>query len=72
MLQKQGIIVDLIGRFNNNMQIVDAEFYNKYDAIIGIGKNVKYSLVSGIPFIFAVDLAVRDIYRKKYSDCREK
>ena len=49
MLQKQGIIVDLIGRFNNNMQIVDAEFYNKYDAIIGIGKNVKYSLVSGIP-----------------------
>lgn len=48
-LRGQGIIVDLIGRFNDNMQVVDADFYDKYDAIIGVGKNVKYSLVSGVP-----------------------
>lgn len=46
---KHGIEIDYIGKFNDNLQIVDAKFYDKYDLIIGIGKNAKYSLVSGVP-----------------------
>lgn len=43
------ISIDYIGKYNNNMKKVDAAFYDEYDLIIGIGKNVKYSLVSGVP-----------------------
>lgn len=49
LLSTQGIEIDYIGRFNNNVKTVDASFYDQYDLIIGIGKNVKYSLVSGVP-----------------------
>lgn len=49
ILKPQGIVVDYIGRYNENQQVVDAGFYDKYDLVIGIGKNVKYSLVSGVP-----------------------
>lgn len=48
-IERHGIKIDYIGRFNNNVQVVDARFYDAYDLIIGIGKNVKYSLVSGVP-----------------------
>lgn len=48
-IEQQDIEVDYIGRFNNNVKVVDAEFYDKYDLIIGIGKNARYSLVSGVP-----------------------
>lgn len=48
-VERQGIKIDYIGRFNNNVKAVNASFYDEYDLIIGIGKNVKYSLVSGVP-----------------------
>ena len=48
-LAKQSIEVDYIGKFYNNARLVDAELFNKYDLIIGIGKDVQRSLVSGIP-----------------------
>lgn len=48
-LEERGVAVDFVGRFNNNAKLVDASFYDNYDLIIGIGKNVKYSLVSGVP-----------------------
>ncbi|MCL1877062.1 hypothetical protein FWF74_03455 [Candidatus Saccharibacteria bacterium] len=48
-LESQAIKVDYIGAYNNNARHVDAEFYNEYDLIIGIGKNVNYSLMSGVP-----------------------
>lgn len=49
IIEGNGITIDYIGKFNSNVQIVDAEFYNRYDLIIGIGKNAKYSLTSGVP-----------------------
>lgn len=48
-VESKGITIDYIGSYNNNPQVVDAKFYDKYDLIIGIGKNAKYSLVSGVP-----------------------
>lgn len=48
-LEIKGIEIDYVGKFNNNVKVVDANFYDEYDLIIGIGKNVKYSLVSGVP-----------------------
>ena len=48
-IRQHDIRIDYIGRFNNNAQVVDAAFYDKYDLVIGIGKNAKYSLVSGVP-----------------------
>lgn len=48
-IQRHGITIDYIGKFNDNVQVVNAGFYDKYDLIIGIGKNAKYSLVSGVP-----------------------
>lgn len=48
-IESHGITIDYIGKFNNNIQKVDAEFYDKYDLVIGIGKDAKYSLVSGVP-----------------------
>lgn len=49
ILQAKNIEVDLIGGFNNNVKTVDAAFYDEYDLVLGIGKNAKYSLVSGVP-----------------------
>lgn len=49
ILQAKNIKVDLIGSFNNNVKTVDAAFYDEYDLVLGIGKNAKYSLVSGVP-----------------------
>lgn len=49
LIKKYAINIDYIGRFNDNVQVVDANFYDKYDLIIGIGKNARYSLVSGVP-----------------------
>lgn len=49
LIKEYNIDIDYIGRFNNNAQVIDAEFYDKYDLIIGIGKNARYSLVSGVP-----------------------
>lgn len=48
-IERHGIEIDYIGGYNNNTQRVDASLYDKYDLIIGIGKNAKYSLVSGVP-----------------------
>lgn len=48
-IQGHGIQIDYIGKFNNNAKLVDSKLYDEYDLIIGIGKNVKYSLVSGVP-----------------------
>lgn len=48
-IERRGMQIDYIGRFNFNAQLVDAKLYDKYDLIIGIGKNAKYSLVSGVP-----------------------
>jgi len=48
-IEKQGMEIDYIGKYNDNVKVVDASFYDKYDLIIGVGKNVKYSLVSGVP-----------------------
>lgn len=49
ILGKKGIEVDYVGRFNNNTKRINADFYGKYDLIIGIGKDARYALVSGIP-----------------------
>lgn len=49
LLKKQNIAVDCIGKFNNNVQFVDAKVFDKYDLIIGIGKDTQRSLVSGVP-----------------------
>lgn len=49
ILENMDIEIDCIGAFNDNVQIVDARLYDNYDLIIGIGKNAKYSLVSGVP-----------------------
>ncbi len=49
ILEHKGIRVDYIGSQFNNVKEVNAEFYDKYDLVIGIGKNVQYSLVSGVP-----------------------
>lgn len=49
MIESHGIAIDYIGKFNDNVKIVDANFYDQYDLIIGIGKNAKYSLTSGVP-----------------------
>lgn len=49
LLARQGVEVDYVGRFIDNQKVVDASFYDKYDLIVGIGKNAKYSLVSGVP-----------------------
>lgn len=49
LMKERGVEVDYIGRFNNNHRIVDGNLYDEYDLIIGIGKNAKYSLVSGVP-----------------------
>lgn len=48
-LEAQDIEVEYIGRFNDNVKVVDADFYGQYDLIVGIGKNARYSLVSGVP-----------------------
>lgn len=48
-IEKASINIDYIGRYNHNDQIVDENIYDKYDLIVGIGKNVRYSLVSGVP-----------------------
>lgn len=48
-LEEQGVKVEYIGKFIDNVKVVDAQFYDKYDLIVGIGKNVQYSLVSGVP-----------------------
>lgn len=48
-IERKGISIEYIGRFNGNPKTVDAKFYDQYDLIIGIGKNAKYSLVSGVP-----------------------
>lgn len=49
ILKQKNISVDYIGKFNKNIKVVDAEFYNEYDLIIGIGKNARYSMVCGVP-----------------------
>lgn len=49
LLQEKDIEVEYVGRFNDNAKVVDAGFYDKYDLIVGIGKNTQYSLVSGVP-----------------------
>lgn len=49
LLKERGIEVEYVGRFNNNVKVVDAAFYDDYDLILGIGKNARYSLVSGVP-----------------------
>lgn len=49
ILANQGVEVEYIGKYAGNHKLVDAELYDKYDLIIGIGKNAKYSLVSGVP-----------------------
>jgi hypothetical protein len=49
IIEAKGIEVDYVGKFNKNVQVIDAKFYDKYDLIIGIGKDAKYSLVSGVP-----------------------
>lgn len=48
-LERQSIKVDYIGKYAGKEVKVDASFYDKYDLIVGIGKNVQYSLVSGVP-----------------------
>ena len=48
-LTTRGLRVDYIGRFAGNERNVNSKFYEEYDLIIGIGKNVQYSMVSGIP-----------------------
>lgn len=53
LLHSRGVEVEYIGRFNNNIKVVDADFYNNYDLIVGIGKNATYSLVAAVPiFIY--------------------
>lgn len=49
ILEQHNIQVDYIGKFNNNVKVVDELFYDEYDLIIGVGKNARYSLVSGVP-----------------------
>ena len=45
----EGVSIDYIGSWNNNYQLVDAHTLQKYDLVVGIGKNVQYCLVAGIP-----------------------
>lgn len=49
LLEKEGINVEYIGKFNDNEKVVDPDFYNEYDAVVGIGKDARYALVSGVP-----------------------
>lgn len=49
LIEQAGVAIDYIGKFNNNIKVVDAKFYDEYDLIIGIGKNARYSMVSGVP-----------------------
>lgn len=49
ILEGYDITVEYVGRFAGNVKEVDAKFYNEYDLIIGIGKNARYSMVSGVP-----------------------
>ena len=47
--ENRGIEVEYIGSWNNNYRLVDSNVLKEFDLIIGIGKNVQYCLVSGIP-----------------------
>ncbi|GHU07663.1 hypothetical protein FACS189431_2590 [Alphaproteobacteria bacterium] len=48
-LESAGINIEYVGKYANNERRVDADLYQQFDLIVGIGKNVQYSLVSGVP-----------------------
>ncbi|MGT2772153.1 hypothetical protein [Streptococcus marimammalium] len=49
LLIERKIKIDYFGVWSQNYQLVNPELINKYDCVIGIGKNVQYCLVMGKP-----------------------
>ena len=43
------VTIDYIGSWSGNYTLVDHNKLSEYDLIVGIGKNVQYCLVSGVP-----------------------
>lgn len=48
-IEQEDIEVEYFGSWSENYRLVDADLMEEYDAIVGIGKNVQYGLVAGVP-----------------------